>query len=158
VGRVEVGIVPKDLYNPMKDRPSWSLRGLVVLPGDEDATANRSGRGVKDVRSRVSSLIVVAEHLYRDVQELPASFSFFIAVIGLVAWVKHQDGSHDVCGVYHHSLYLSKSFFVWGGECGLITRGGIIGAIIEERHERERMSLRSHSLLLLTVWTFPPWA
>jgi hypothetical protein len=89
VERVEVSIVPKDLYNSMKDHSSWSLRGLVVLPHDEDATTDCSGGGIKDVRSRVPGLIVVAEHLYCDAQELPASFSFFIAIVGLIAWVEH---------------------------------------------------------------------
>jgi hypothetical protein len=87
--RVDVGVVPKDLHDPMKDRPSWSLWGLVVLPSDEDATTNCSRGGVEDVWSCVSGLIVVAEHLYHDAQELSASFSFFVAVVGLVAWVEH---------------------------------------------------------------------
>jgi hypothetical protein len=64
--RVEVSVVPKDLYHSMKDRPSWSLRGLVVLSRDKDATTDCSGGGVKDVWGRVSGLIVIAEHLYRD--------------------------------------------------------------------------------------------
>jgi hypothetical protein len=156
--RVEISVVPEDLYNSMEDRPSWSLRGLVVLPCDEDATADCSGGRIKDIQGRVSGLVVIAEHLYHDAQELPVSLSLFVAVIGLVAWVEHRYSSHDVCGVYCCSLYLSKSFFVWEGECGLATRKGVVGAVAGGRHERERMSLCSCSLLLLTVWTFPPWA
>jgi hypothetical protein len=89
VERVEVGIVPEDLYDPVKDCSSWSLRGLVVLPCDEDMTTDCSGGGIEDIQSRVSGLVVIAEYLYRDAQELPVSFSFFIAVIGLVAWIEH---------------------------------------------------------------------
>jgi hypothetical protein len=158
VERVDVGVVPKDLYDPVKDCPSQSLWGLIVLSSDEDATTNCSGGGIEDVRSRVSSLIVVVEHLYRDAQELSTSFSFFVAVVGLVARVEHGNSSHDVCRVYCCSLYLSKSFFVWRGEGGLTTREGVVRTVVEGRHERERMSLRSRSLLLLTIWTFPPWA
>jgi hypothetical protein len=152
---VEVGVVSKDLYDPVKDRSSRSLRGLVVLSHDKNATVDCPRGGVKDIRGRVSGLTVVAEHLYREVKKLPTSVSFFVAVVGLIAWIEHRDGSHDVCSVYCGSLDLPKGLFVWGGECGLSMRRGVV---VEGRHERERMSLRSRSLLLLTVWTFPPWA
>jgi hypothetical protein len=89
VERVEVGIVPKDLYNSVKDCSSWSLQGLVVLSSDEDTTMDCSGGGIEDVRSCISGLVVIAEHLYRDAQELPTSFSFFVAVVGFIAWVEH---------------------------------------------------------------------
>jgi hypothetical protein len=131
---------------------------LVILPCDEDATANCSRRGIEDVWGGVPGLIVITEHLYGDAEELSVSFSFVVAIVGFIAWVKHRDGPYDVRGMYRHSLYLSKGIFVWGERGGLTTRGGVVGAVVEGRHERERMSLRSRSLLLLTVWTFPPWA
>jgi hypothetical protein len=153
---MELGVVSKDLHDSVEDRPSWGLWGLVILPCDEDVTMNCFGRGIKDVRGGIPGLVVIAEHLYSDAEELSASFSFVIAVIGFIAWVEHRDGPYDVHSMYRHSLYLSKGIFVWGERCGLTTRGGVVGAVVEGRHERERMSLRSHSLLLLTVWTFPP--
>jgi hypothetical protein len=64
--RVEIGVVPKDLHNSMKDRPSWGLWGLVVLSCNEDVTADCSRRGVEDVRGGVPGLTVIAEHLYGD--------------------------------------------------------------------------------------------
>jgi hypothetical protein len=85
------------------------------------------------------------------------SLSFFIAVVCFITGVEHRDGSHNVCSMYHCTLYLSEGIFIWRGRCGLAMRGGVVGAVAEGRHERERMSLRSHSLLLLTVWTFPSW-
>jgi hypothetical protein len=156
VERMELGVVSKDLYDPMKDRPSWGLRGLVILPRNEDTTADCSGRGIEDVRGGVPGLTVITEHLYGDAEELSVPFSFVVAIIGLIAGVEHRDSSYDVCGMYRRSLYLSKGIFIWRERCGLTTRGGVVEAVVGGRHERERMSLRSRSLLLLTVWTFPP--
>jgi hypothetical protein len=153
---MELGVVSEDLHDSMEDHPSWGLWGLVVLPCDEDVTVNCSGRGIEDVQGSVSGLVIIAEHLYGDAEELSTSFSFIVTVVGFIAWVEHQDSPYDVRGMYRHSLYLSKGVFIWGERCGLTTRGGVVGAVVEGRHERERMSLCSRSLLLLTVWTFPP--
>jgi hypothetical protein len=153
---MELGVISEDLHDSVEDRPSWGLWGLVVLSCDEDATTNCSGRGVEDVRGGVPGLVVVVEHLYSDAEELSASFSFVVAVIGFVAWVEHRDSPYNVRSMYRRSLYLSKGFFIWGERGGLTMRGGVVGAVVERRHERERMSLCSCSLLLLTVWTFPP--
>jgi hypothetical protein len=152
---VKVRVVPEDLYDPVKDCPSRSLRGLVVLSRDEDSTTDCSRGGVEDVRGCISGLVVVTEHLYREAKELPASVSFLVAIVGLVAWVEHRNGSYDVRRVYCGSLDLSEGFFVWGEGSVLFVREGVV---VGGRHERERMSLRSRSLFLLTVWTCPPWA
>jgi hypothetical protein len=156
--RVEVGVISKDLHDSMKDRSSWGLRGLVILSGNEDVTANRSRRGIENVWGGIPGLIVVAEHLYGDTQELSVPLPLIVAVISFITGVKHRDCLHDVCGMHRRLLYLSEGIFVWRGGCGLTTRRGVVGVVIEERHERERMSLLSRSLLLLTAWTFPPWA
>jgi hypothetical protein len=155
---VKIGVIPEDLHDSMKDHFPGGLWGLVILSRDEDATVNCSRGGVKDVWGSVPGLIVVAKYLYGDAQELSAPFSFLVAVVCFVAGVEHRDGSHDVCSIYRHLLYLSKGILIWRGRCGLAMRGGVVRAVAEERHERERMSLRSRSLLLLTIWTFPPWA
>jgi hypothetical protein len=155
-GGMEFGVVSENLYDSMEDCPSWGLWGLVVLPCDEDAAADCSGRGIENVRGGIPGLVVVAEHLYGDAEELSTSFLFVVAVVGFIAWVEHRDGLYNVRGVYRCSLYLPKGVFIWGERCGPTTRGGVVGAVVEGRHERERMSLRSRSLLLLTVWTFPP--
>jgi hypothetical protein len=151
---VEVGVVPKDLHDSMKDRSSWGLRGLIVLPGDEYMTTNCPGRGVEDVRGHIAGLTVIAEHPYSDAKELSASLSFFVAVVGFVTGVKHRDGSYDVCGVHCCSLYLSESILIGRGECGLATERGVVGVIVGGRHKR--MIFHSRSFLLLTVWTSPP--
>jgi hypothetical protein len=155
--RVEIGVVSKDLYDSMEDHSSWGLWGLVVLSRDKDTTMHRSRGGVEDVWCGISCLIVVTEHLYGNAEELSTPFSFVVAVVGFIARVEHRDCLDDVCGVYRHSLYLAKGLFIWGDGCGLTTRGRVVETVIGGRHERERMSLRSRSLLLLTVWTFPPW-
>jgi hypothetical protein len=156
--RVELGVVSEDLHDPMKDCSSWGLWGLVILPCNEDTATNCSGRGIEDVWGSISGLVIVTEHLYGDAEELSASFSFVITIIGFVAGVEHRDSLYDVCGMYRRLLYLAEGIFVRGERCGLATRGRVVGAIVGGRHEEERMSLRSRSLLLLTVWTFPPWA
>jgi hypothetical protein len=86
---MELGVVSEDLHDSVEDRLSWGLWGLVILPRDEDATANCSRRGVKDVRGGVSGLVIVVEHLYGNAEKLSMSFSFVIAVIGFIAWVEH---------------------------------------------------------------------
>jgi hypothetical protein len=91
------------------------------------------------------------------------SFLFFIAVICFVSGVEHRNGSYNVGSVHRHVLYLSEDIFIWREGCGrsverMAVRGGVVRVVARGRHERESMSLHSHSLLLLTVWTFPPWA
>jgi hypothetical protein len=154
---VEVGVVSKDLHDSMKDHSSWGLWGLVVLSGDEDVTVNCSRRGIEDVWGGVSGLTVVVEYLYGDMQELSVPLPLIVAVVGFITGVKHWDCSHDVCGMHRRLLYLSEGIFVWRGGYGLITGRGVVGVVVKGRHERERMSLLSCSLLLLTSWTFPPW-
>jgi hypothetical protein len=110
---VELGVVSEDLHDPMKDCPSWSLWGLVVLSCNEDATVNCSRGGIEDVRGGIPGLIVIVEHLYGDAEELSASFSFIVAIVGFIAGVEHRDGSYNICGVHHRLLYLSEGIHVW---------------------------------------------
>jgi hypothetical protein len=86
---MELSVVSEDLYDPMKDRPSWGLWGLIVLSRDKDAATDCSRRGVEDVQGGIPGLTVITEHLYGDAEELSASFSFIVTIVGFIAGIEH---------------------------------------------------------------------
>jgi hypothetical protein len=86
---VYVSIVPKDLDDTVKDGPTGSLWGLVILSGDEDMTVDCSWGEVEDIQGGIPCLAVIVKDLYGDAEQLPSSFLFFFTVICLISGVKH---------------------------------------------------------------------
>jgi hypothetical protein len=114
--RVHTNIVPVDLNDAMNDNLPCGrdLQGLVMLACDEDMSVYCSEGQVEDVWGGISHLVVIAEDLYCDAQDLSSPFLFFVAIICLIPWVEHGDGTDDVGSIDCHPLYLSQGGFIWG--------------------------------------------